>query len=145
MVVTFFGHRDTPANAEKLLEKVLIDLIENHSADTFYVGNQGSFDYMVKQILKRLKMKYKINYTVVLAYKPKNQYIVVGDTDAIYPKFLENTHPKYAIFKRNMAMLKKADVVVTYVERTFGGANKFKELAQVMGKQVINLSDLKSV
>ena len=143
MIVTFFGHRDTPANAEKLLEKVLIDLIENHNADTFYVGNQGDFDYMVRMTLKRLKTKYKINYTVILAYKPKNQYLVVGDTDSVYPKFLENTHPRYAIFKRNMAMLKKADIVVTYVDRHFGGANKFRELAQVMGKKVINLPDLK--
>ena len=144
MIVTFFGHRDTPANAEKPLEKVLIDLIENYNADTFYVGNQGNFDYMVKQTLKRLKTKYNINYNVILAYKPKNQYLVSGDS-AVFPDLLENTDPKYAIVKRNKIMLGWADVVVTYVKRSVGGAYKFKELAQMMHKKVINLPDLKSI
>ena len=55
MTVTFFGHRNTPAYVKPLLKKVLTELIENHGADMFYVGNEGNFDGMV--VLKSCKVK----------------------------------------------------------------------------------------
>ena len=44
---TFFGHRDCPSSIKPKLREVLIDLIENHSVDMFYVGQQGAFDGIV--------------------------------------------------------------------------------------------------
>ena len=68
---TFFGNRDTPREMEGELIRVLLELIEKYAVDTFYVGNQGNFDYMVIQQLRRLKMRYThIRYAVVLAYMP---------------------------------------------------------------------------
>ena len=37
-------------------------------------------------------------------------------------------------------MLKKSDIVITYVTRIIGGAADFKTLAQKMGKTIINIS-----
>ena len=37
-VCTFFGHRDCPSSIKPKLREVLIDLIENHAVDMFYVG-----------------------------------------------------------------------------------------------------------
>lgn len=51
---TFFGHRDCPSSIKSKLRKVLIDLIESHAVDMFYVGQQGSFDSMVHSVLKEL-------------------------------------------------------------------------------------------
>ena len=45
MICTFFGHKDTPKEIEPVLQASIIDLIENHGADEFYVGNNGSFDF----------------------------------------------------------------------------------------------------
>ena len=68
---TFFGHRDCPADIRNRLKETLVDLIENHSVDFFYIGNQGQFDAMARNVLRELKTVYpKIEYTVVLAYMP---------------------------------------------------------------------------
>ena len=47
-VCTFFGHSDCPSTVAPKLRSVLIELIENHGVDVFYVGNQGNFDRMVR-------------------------------------------------------------------------------------------------
>ena len=44
---TFFGHRDCPSSIKPKLREVLIDLIENHAVDMFYIGQQGAFDGIV--------------------------------------------------------------------------------------------------
>ena len=49
---TFFGHRDCPSSIKPILREVLIDLIENHTVDMFYVGQQGAFDGIVRSVLK---------------------------------------------------------------------------------------------
>lgn len=73
MVCTFFGHRNVHKEIEPILKSTLIDLIENHDVTTFYVGNQGGFDYLVKTVLKELSNNYSIDYFVVLAYLPREQ------------------------------------------------------------------------
>ena len=145
MTVVFFGHRDAPQNIQRKLEETLIHLIEDQKANNFYVGNQGSFDSIVKTTLKKLKQQYShINYAVVLAYMPGK----AEKTDnfdysvTIFPDGLENTPPKYAIVKRNRWMIDQADVVITYINRNFGGAAKFQELAKKKNKIVINLASL---
>lgn len=139
---TFFGHRNAPQKIESALQAVLIDLIENHHVYGFYVGNQGNFDKMARKILKRLKDIYPhIFYFVVLAYMPCNdQNPEKNFSDTIFPDGLEHTPPKFAIDRRNHWMLNQCDYVITYVNHLFGGAGKFKQLAEKRGKQVINLS-----
>ena len=48
---------------------------------------------------------------------------------------------RFAISYRNKWMIKRADIVVTYVTHGFGGAVKFKEIAEKQGKMVIELSE----
>ena len=139
---TFFGHRDTPDEIEPILYSVLKDLIEKHNVKSFYVGNQGSFDIMVRRNLKKLKSYYPhIDYAVVLAYLPIKNDNNYDFSDTLIPDELETIHPKYAIAKRNQWMLDEADYVVTYVKVDFGGAAKFKKIAERKGKVVINLED----
>ncbi len=141
MICTFFGHRDAPQDIYNKLEAILIDLIENEQVNTFYVGNQGSFDGMVKKALKKLKAVYPhINYAVVLAYMPTDP-TTEDYSNTIFPEGLERVPPKYAIVKRNQWMLEKADFVVAYVKYSFGGAAKFTALAGKKGKIVINLAN----
>ena len=138
---TFFGHRDVTEELEPILYSVITDLIKNQKADKFYVGNHGAFDYTVIKILKSLSKLYSnICYFIVLAYLPTtNSGIDFSQT--IFPDGLENVPPKFAIKKRNIWMIEKSDIVVTYVTRGFGGAAQFKELAEKKGKRIINLTD----
>ena len=57
---TFFGHKDTPKEAEPTLRATLLDLIINKNVSVFYVGNNGNFDAMVRNQLKDLSVIYPI-------------------------------------------------------------------------------------
>ena len=139
MTVTFFGHSDTPLSVENSLHLLLIDLIENHNAVNFYVGNNGNFDLMVRKQLKELSEIYDIHYSVVLAYYQNKTDTQNEEMNTIYPEGLETVPRRFAISWRNKWMIKQSDTVVTYVKHNFGGAAQFKELAQKQGKEVINL------
>lgn len=140
MTVTFFGHKDTPKKIEPTLRRTLVDLIKNHGANVFYVGNNGNFDTMVRRQLEALSQTYPITYSVVLAYLPtkKNEYD--DFTNTILPEGIETVPKRFAISWRNKWMIQQSDIVVTYVTHNFGGAAQFKETAQRQGKTVIELS-----
>ena len=142
MVCTFFGHRDTPRKIEPLLRAALEQLIVSKQATVFYVGHNGNFDAMTRRLLVELKAKYpQIQYEVVLAYMPGQKNKPETDySHTVYPEGLENVLPKFAIQKRNEWMLDRADIVLTYVTCSFGGAAQFKKLAEKKGKKVINLA-----
>lgn len=137
---TSFGHRDCPETIKLRLREVLTDLIINNGVDTFYVGNQGRFDGIVRSVLRELEQVYpEIHYAVVLAYLPgkKNEYEDFSDT--MLPEGIEAVHPRYAVEWRNRWLLQRVDFVVTYIAHPWGGAAKFAEKAKREGKTVINL------
>lgn len=138
-ICTFFGHRDCPTTVKSKLRGIIIDLIENQGVDLFYIGNQGAFDAMTRNILKEVSHIYPgIQYAVVLAYLPRER--TDEDTsDTILPEGMETVPPKFAISKRNEWLLRQASVVVTYVRYSQGGAAKFARMAERQGKQIIAL------
>ena len=143
MNVTFFGHRDAPQEIAKKLETALIEVIEHDGADTFYVGNQGNFDVMVRQTLQKLKKIYpQIEYAAVLAYMPGSckEDKRTRDDPTIYPEGLEQVPQKFAISKRNDWLIEHSDLVIIYTRDNFGYADKWKECAKKRGKRLINLA-----
>ena len=141
MTVTFFGHKDTPKEIEPTLRTTLVDLIKNHGATEFYVGNNGNFDTMVRRQLENLSQTYPITYNIVLAYIPTKKSEYDDYTNTIYPEGIETVPKRFAISYRNKWMIQQADAVVTYVTHTYGGAWQFKVIAQRQGKMVIELSE----
>ncbi len=144
MVCTFFGHRNTPESVRPFLVNTLTELIEKERVNVFYVGNQGGFDYMVREELKKLKTFYPhIKYSVVLAYMPMKQekFSISDYSDTMYPDGLESIPQRFAIDARNRMMIEWSHIVVTYVCCSVGGAAKFKEIAEKKGKRIINLFD----
>lgn len=139
-VCTFFGHRDCPEAVKPYLREVLVDLIVNKGVDTFYVGNQGRFDGIVRSVLRELVQAYpEIRYAVVLAYLPGEKRAYNDDSDTMLPEGIEDVHPHYAVVWRNRWMLQRADFVVTYIAHPWGGAARFADKARRAGKTVINL------
>ena len=142
-ICTFFGHRDCPDSIEPKLREVIIDLIENHSVDMFYVGRQGAFDRMVRSVLKELASAYpQISYAVVLERVPpkRGELDTYDFSDTMLPAGIENAPPRFAVFRRNEWMLKRADYVVTYVIYPCGGAARFARMAKSRKKLVIDLA-----
>ena len=141
MVCTFFGHKDTPKETEPTLRTTLVDLIENQGINMFYVGNNGNFDTIVRRQLEALSQAYPITYSVVLAYMPAKKSEYDDYTKTILPEGIEAIPKRFAISYRNKWMIDQADVVVTYVTHSFGGAAKFKEMVEKQGKMIIELSE----
>ena len=140
---TFFGHHDCPSSIKPKLHEVLIDLIENQSVDTFYVGNKGAFDRLVRSVLRELVPEYpQINYAVVLERMPgkQNEDYPEDFLDTILPEGIEEAPPRFAIVWRNKWMLSQSDYVVTYITHPWGGAAQFAEMAERQKKTVINLA-----
>lgn len=145
MVVTFFGHRDCPDSVRPQLRKMLVELIETQEVDTFYVGSQGKFDSLVLTVLEELSPKYPhIRYEVVLAYFPirRKESTLPDFPHTLLPEGIEKVPPRFAISWRNQWMLRRADVVVTYLNRNWGGAARFAALARKQGKRVLPLGKL---
>ena len=133
---TFFGHRDCPETIKSALHSV-IELLIAEGVTTFYVGNHGRFDTYVRGALGELKKKYPhMDYAVVLAYL---RTAGEGSGDTIYPEGMEIGPPRFAIERRNRWMLRQAEVVVSYVRYTWGGAYKLNSAAEKQGKRVIEL------
>ncbi|MBO7218134.1 MAG: hypothetical protein J6V50_05480 [Clostridia bacterium] len=145
MICTFFGHREVN-NRDEIAEKLyktITNLIENRGVKTFYVGNNGSFDRLVLETLRKLSKIYKIEYTVVLAYLNLNdEYCDYDAKETAYPENLEKTPLRFAIDKRNKWMIGKSDIVVTYVNTCIGGAAKYAEICEKKGMEIIKLGKI---
>ena len=141
-VCTFFGHHDCPNTIMPKLKEVVVDLIEHHNVDTFYVGRQGMFDSIVRFVLRELTQLYPhIKYSVVLERVPekKNEFDLNDYSDTMLPEGIENVHPRYAISWRNRWMIKQSEYVVAYVIRPWGGAASFMNMAVRQKKVIINI------
>lgn len=94
---------------------------------------------MVKSVLKELQNVYpQIRYTVVFAYFPKEK--ILGE-NTILPEGIELCHPKAAIDYRNKWMLERSEYVISYVNRSFGRAQKFYRKAVRQNKKVVNIAE----
>ena len=140
MTCCFFGHRDTPATIQTDLFDCVSSLVEKDNVDTFLVGNHGSFDAMAVSILRAVEVQHPhISHNVVLAYMPTAKDL--SEEKTLYPEGLELVPKRFAISRRNEWMIEQSDIVVCYVQHSFGNSSKFVEKAMAMGKRVINLAD----
>ena len=137
MTCTFFGHSDTPPTVREQLKDTLITLIETRGADLFYIGNHGGFDRMAEGVLRELSAVYPhIKYYVVLAYLPTKP----GSSPTLFPEGVETVSKRLAINFRNKWMVENSDLIVAYVNRSYGGAQQFTALAERRKKRIINLA-----
>ena len=141
MICTFFGHRDTPPEIKTLLRQVISELIEQQGVKRFYVGNQGNFDAMARSVLAEFEQTHGISYEIVLAYLPRQEDPLCDTDHTLLPEGIETVPPRFAIEYRNKWMIDHSDIVITYVTHSFGGAAKFKEMAQKKKKTIIKIAD----
>jgi len=139
MIVTFCGHRDIVCSDKltRQLRFVLCDLI-TEGADTFLLGGYGAFDSMAAMTVRELKSTYPhIRSTLVLAYLDRDHNAELYD-DTIYPP-LEGVPLQYAISRRNRWMVDSADVIVSYVIHSYGGAATTLRYTEQKRKRIIRL------
>lgn len=137
MTVTFCGHRtiDRPAEVKSWLEEVVRSLILQGS-NKFLLGGYGAFDLMAAHVVHELKAEFpSVESTLVLAYLSTDADLHLYD-NSLYPS-LENVPPRYAISRRNRWLIENSDVVVAYVQHSWGGAATTLSNAKRKGKAVI--------
>ncbi|MBR6513964.1 MAG: hypothetical protein IKT46_03925 [Clostridia bacterium] len=139
----FFGHRKLYADISCKLELQIEDLILNNNVKGFYVGNNGAFDMTVIKILDGLSKKHNITYNIVIAYLPAKQESCYpyDISKTLYPEGIEKSPKRFAISRRNEWMIEHSDYVISYVTNSYGGANKYTEIARRKGKKTINIAD----
>ena len=137
MNCTFFGHADAPSEIKSKLKEAVTELIASRGVKCFYVGNHGNFDRMALAVLKELSGVYpQIDYYVVYAYLPQD-----GEDfpHSIYPEGIETVPKRFAINYRNKWLTEHSKIVITFVRRSYGGAAKFKKLAENKGREIIEI------
>ena len=144
MTCTFFGHKDAPDAIYPKLLKVIEELFLERNVDRFLVGTHGIFDSLALKALRELKKKYPLLvYGVVLAYMPDaNHY---QEFETVFPEGIEVVPKRFAITYRNEWMVRASDVVVCYIDHSWGGASQFVEMATKQGKEIINLAEYRKV
>lgn len=138
MIITFCGHRELYDEKEvrAWLESVTKDLIAK-GAEKFYLGGYGAFDRLAASVLAEQKKRYPhIELVLILPYLNRRKDILPCDS-SIYPP-LESVPKKLAIVRRNQWMVEQADVVVSYVLHSWGGAAMTLEYALQKKKRIIS-------
>ena len=138
MICTFIGHRDTPNSLMESIRKAIIELINNGIKD-FYVGNNGSFDFLVQTALAEIsKTNSAINCRIVLSCI--NEVAISGNQElTVFPEELSSVPKRFAISKRNEYLLKKSSVIICCVNNTFSNSYKYMEKARRKGLTVIRI------
>lgn len=139
MIVTFCGHGKY-VYSEKVKNKLKteVEKLINQGADLFYLGGYGRFDGLATQVVTELKKIYPhIKRILVIPYLNRDYYTQNYD-ETLYPP-LENVPMRFCISKRNEWMVKNSQVLVCFIENTFGGAYKTYKYAQRCKKTIINL------
>lgn len=138
MKITFCGHSEV-ADMEIVrcwLSNVIQGLIEE-GGNVFYLGGYGAFDCMAASVLYEKKKYYPyIKLILVLPYVNKTIDTTWYD-DTIYP-LLESVPKRFAIPKRNQWMVNNADIVVSYVLHSWGGAAATLKYAIQKKKTIIS-------
>ena len=148
-ICSFAGHSRLSAK-ESLYEKLLPTieaLITNDGITEFWAGNYGDFDRLSASAVRTLKEKYpEIRLVLVVPYLTSdiNEYrdeysrdfdeIVIADMP-------ENTPKKLGIIKANQYMVNNSEILLCFIEHSFGGAAKTLEYAKKKGVRVVNLAE----
>lgn len=147
MIITFCGHRDF-IETVKLKEK-LVDIISYFAKDyikiELYCGGYGSFDGFVNRCGTELKKTYSnVSSFLIVPYMTEDflksiEYTRKFYDDVIYPP-IEKVPYKYAISKRNEWMVDQADLVIAFVDHSWGGAYSTYRYAIRKKKNIFNLA-----
>ena len=148
MIITFIGHRSVYrcGDLKNYLKDILRKYIKGEEKVDFYCGGYGDFDRICACVCRELKKEYEsIEVIYVTPYVDLSAQAKIKEMHreglcdtSIYPP-IENTPPRLAIIKRNEWMMTNTDLVIAYVERSYGGAYNSLRVAKRRKKKIINI------
>ena len=141
MIVTFCGHADFQRSDE--YEKKIFDFFEKNIGEQsteVYLGGYGAFDEFAYKCCKKYKATHPNMFLIFVTPYINVEYQELEYDSIIYPD-IEDKPLKLAILYRNRYMVEKADCVIAFVARPFGGAYKTYKHARNKKKHIFNLAD----
>lgn len=146
MVISFCGHSDFVSTDE--YEFRLLSFLAEKVGDKYaemYLGDYGNFDSFAYHCCKIYKKNHPNVSLVFVTPYLDNEYLAnrlryrENYYDyIIYPE-IEDKPKRFAISYRNRYMVEKADLVVSYITHSFGGAYSTYKYAKSKGKEIFNL------
>jgi len=150
MKITFVGHSLITSNAKvkEIVKEQMRNDIANVEPVICYLGGYGDFDTICARACRELKEEYTdLKIVYVTPYMSLSEQIKIKELQeygfydtSIYPP-IENVPLKFAILKRNEWMVTNADLVIVYVNHSYGGAYKALQIAKRRKKKIINICD----
>lgn len=137
MIITFCGHSDFQGSLE--YERKILDFLEENIGDSFvelYLGGYGAFDRFAYDCCKKFQTSHQ-NVKLIFVTPYINGNCRESNYDAIVYPEIEDKPLKFAISYRNKWMVQKADYVIAFIERSFGGAYQTYKYAKNMGKKYL--------
>ena len=139
-ICCFCGHREILAeDCRRKTANIITYLIEHEGVTTFYSGHMDEHDRLCEDCVVSAKNKYEnIRLCWVAPYlTAKNYGYRSGIFDEIIIPDLGGVHYKRAITMRNRYMADKADIMLCYIERDYGGAYEMMKYANKTGIRII--------
>ncbi len=140
MKITFCGHAHFYADEffEKRVAMFLEEKIGDCSAEIF-LGGYGGFDSFAYRICWKYKQTHpNVSIVLVIPYLDRNYEKEKYDS-VIYPE-LEKIPKRLAILYRNRWMVDQADILICYIDHSWGGAYKTYLYAKRKNILIMNLS-----
>lgn len=135
MIVSFCGHRRIENQDVKEWLYEVVERSIQAGANIFYLGGYGWFDHLCADVCTQLKKTYPtIQRVLVIPYLDR-KYDKSNYDDFYYPN-LESVPKRFAISKRNQAMVNEADILISYVQHDLG-SGAYKTLQYAIRKQKI--------
>lgn len=137
------GDSGFPGSVQTELRRTLIDLIENHEVDLFYMIFGGKFNLMAAEELKKIIKDYPdVYFEVFLCNVPYREYnrmvnvfynITVVDGE-------DGETREHALNVLKESIIDVSEYVITYVKNVKGDAVTYKNIALEKGKIIIELN-----
>lgn len=147
MKVTFCGHSNYRRREEDKdqLMKILHERVGDELCD-FLLGEYGGFDsftYDCAKLYKSMHPNVRLIFVQpYLSLEHCKRYNLDKFDFTVYPG-LEEKPMKYAISYRNRWMIEEADIVIAYINHTYGGAYAAYRYARQKKKEIYQLGKLK--
>lgn len=149
MIISFLGHRNIN-NKEKikqLVEKAVKENIPENDELLFYCGGYGDYDELCASVCRNIKKTLPTSKIIFItpyispSQQQKIKYLLETKLydEVIYPP-IENTPQRFAISKRNEWIVERSDLIIAYIEHSFGGAYKTFLTAKRKNKKIISIS-----
>lgn len=138
----FIGNRHTPVSIKSKLIEAVEQHITEYGVTTFTVGHYGSFDTLVREVLREVKKHHEYIKLYLLAPYALNQKIEQPDgfDGTFYPEGMEKVPKLYAIVQANRYMIQHSGYLISYCHH-IGNTRNFVEYAQRREKKgLINVT-----